>query len=73
MKSMKHKIIVPCLYILLLIPCVLGARNSTGLDGRNLIVAAEHWPPYFIISGDTEHPLFSGLMTLVLAYLETSR
>ena len=51
---------------------MLGARNSTGLDGRNLIVAAEHWPPYFIISGDNEHQLFSGFMTMVLDYLEKS-
>ena len=56
--------------LLLLIPSVLG--TSPGLDGKHLIVAAEHWPPYFIISGDLEHPVFSGIMSQVLNYLQTS-
>ena len=70
--KMKYNEQISWLCFLLLTPCALGARNTTGLDGRNLIIAAEHWPPYFMISGDTEHRLFSGFMTLVLAYLQTS-
>ena len=69
---MKHSEQISWICLLLLIPSVLGTRTSTGLDGKHLIIAAEHWPPYFIISGDLEHPVFSGVMSLVLRYLQTS-
>ena len=59
-----------CLSILLLIPGVLG--TSSTLDGKHLIIAAEHWPPYLMISGDLEQPVISGVMSKVLNYLETS-
>ena len=59
-----------CLSIVLLVPSVKG-QNET-LNGKHLLIAAEHWPPFFIISGNLEHPVFSGVMSQVLGYLQTS-
>ena len=56
--------------LLQVLPHVKGA---TDLNGKHLIIAAEHWPPYFIISVDNQgHPVFSGVMSLVLEYLQTT-
>ena len=67
---MKLRARLSCLTLLQLVPSVLGTFK--GLHGKHLIVAAEHWPPYFIISEDLEHPVLSGVMSQVLSYLQTS-
>ena len=51
------------------LPHVIGA---TELNGKHLTIAAEHWPPYFTISVDQGNPVFSGVMSLVLEYLQNS-
>ena len=55
--------------LLQVLPQVIGA---TELNGKHLIIAAEHWPPYFKISMDQGHPVFAGVMSLVLEYLQTT-
>ena len=67
---MKLMMKILCLSIVLLVPSVKG-QNET-LNGKHLLIAAEHWPPFFIISGNLEHPVFSGVMSQVLGYLQTS-
>lgn len=69
--TLREQVSLLTLLILLqLVPNVLG--TSTALNGKHLIVAAEHWPPYFMISGDLKHPVLSGVMSQVLSYLQTS-
>ena len=59
----------PWLPLIQLLPHVMGA---TELNGKHLTIAAEHWPPYFTISVDQGNPVFSGVMSLVLEYLQTT-
>ena len=66
---MKQTKRISGLALFLLIPSALG---TGALNGKHLIIAAEHWPPFFTISGDQIHPMFSGVMSLVLDYLQTT-
>ena len=60
---------IPWLPLIQLLPHVIEA---TELNGKHLTIAAEHWPPYFTISVDQGNPVFSGVMSLVLEYLQTT-
>ena len=57
------------LLLVLLLPSGLGTNT---LNGKHLTIAAGHWPPFFTISGDKENRIFSGVMSLVLDYLQTA-
>ena len=47
----------------------VGASKIDDLNGQNLIVAAEHWDPIFIISQESDQVFYSGFMEKVLDYL----
>ena len=66
---MKHREEILGLLLVLLLPSGLGTNT---LNGKHLAIAAEHWPPFFTISGDKKNLIFSGVMSLVLDYLQTA-
>ena len=47
----------------------VGASKIDDLNGQNLMVAAEHWDPIFIISQESDQVFYSGFMEKVLDYL----
>ena len=47
-------------------------EESLTLNGKTLRMAAEHWDPIFVISGDPDQVVYSGFMENVLGYLRTA-
>ena len=56
-KSATMQSIWYCLPLLTLVETINCASVCNVLNGKNLKVAAQHWPPFFIIH---EHPLYPG-------------
>ena len=57
---------------LLLVLLLPGGLGTNTLNEKHLTIAAEHWPPFFTISGEKKNLIFSGVMSLVLDYLQTA-
>ena len=58
--------------ILWLYKTEVRATQEESLSGKNLRMAAEHWNPIFVISGEQGQVVYSGFMEKVLDYLRSA-